>query len=221
MSSGKSEHWLASGGGARLAAMCLAMWLVACDSDKVASPSPTAAKANTTSHQTQSPAQGEPNAVVAIRRADDTGFLSLRIDEAALAREGDPVHVQVRVACRYVSARGEWQRLPASPTRIAYRMEPRSTFDASAAERTLYELPKEPGLFWVLWIEEREKGGAKQPAREWQQTVNSGAAQCASASNARSVDGRVNACVVLDGRAAIQSIADPADRRSTRLNSSH
>lgn len=144
---------------------------------------------------------------MALRRAADTGYLALHMNEAALARLGDAVHVQVRVACKFVPARGEWQRLPASPTRIAYRMEPRPAEAADAPERVLYELPKEAGLFWVLWIEERERDGRKEPARERQELLSAGPSEC-SAPRERGARDSIAACV--PGNPVAQWVPDPA-----------
>jgi hypothetical protein len=152
--------------------------------------------------------------VVAVRRSADAGFLSLRIDEATLARLGDAMHVQVRMVCKFVPARNEWQRLPASPTRIAYRMEPRPDSEANAPERLLYELPREAGLFWMLWIEERERDGVKGATRERQALAASGGEQCGDTHGIAEVspakNGRITVCVPGDGRGEQREIADPA-----------
>lgn len=166
--------------------------------------------ANTPLPQAPAPrpiAAASDEGAIAIRVAPDTGFATLRINEARLAQLGAAVQAQVRVACRYIPERDQWQRLPASPTRIAYRVEPRLDTEAKAEERLFYELPREEALYWVYWIESVE-GRAEKPA-EHRQLVTAGKAQCNSAA-IESVSGKASACVPGSGNAEVRLVADPA-----------
>ncbi len=166
---------------------------------------PVAASAGGTSGT----APPEPGAI-AVRLAAGSGFASLRIDEAWLARHGRPVLAQVRMVCRYQSARDQWQRLPATPTRIAYRMEPLPAAEARSSERVLFELPREPGLYWVHWIEQHEDAQSAGAVATRRALVAAGPLLCNEARPEPVPPGKVAACVPLQDRAEARLVPDPA-----------
>lgn len=149
----------------------------------------------------------EPGAI-GVRLGAGTGFASLRIDEAWLARHGQAVLAQVRMVCRYDPDRDQWQRLPASPTRIAYRMEPLPATEAR--ERTFFELPREAGLYWVHWIEQNEGTRSAQAVAARHELVAAGPALCQGQARQSTAQGRVAACVPVKDSAQIRDVPDPA-----------
>ena len=153
--------------------MALAQWGCG-DRPEVTATAPAKSPASAAPATSELP---EPGAIV-VRQAPGSGLATLRIDEAWLARHGQAVLAQVRVACRYDLVRAQWQRLPASPTRIAYRMDPLPAKDATPEGRLFYELPREPALYWIHWIEQHEGTTAFATRR---QMVTAAPAQCGTA----------------------------------------
>lgn len=149
----------------------------------------------------------EPGAI-GVRLAAGSGFASLRIDEAWLARHGRAVLAQVRMVCRFDPDRDQWQRLPASPTRIAYRMEPLPA--AEIRERTFFELPREAGLYWVHWIEQNEGTRSAGAVAVRHELVAAGPALCEGHGRQSPAPGRVAACVPFKGSAQMRDVPDPA-----------
>ena len=147
---------------------------------------------------------------IAVRLAPDSGFATLRIDETWLSSRGEAVQAQVRVACRYLPEKDQWQRIAASPTRIAYRMEPRTQGEAKGEERLFYELPRESGLYWVYWIETLEGGDPTRNAVQHTELVTANRAKCGPAISEITPAGKVGACVPLDGQLETRFVADPA-----------
>jgi len=146
---------------------------------------------------------------ISVRRAAGSGLASLRIDEAWLARHGQPILAQVRVVCRYVPSRDQWQRLPASPTRIAYRMEPLSAADTRVDDRTFFELPREPGLYWVHWIEQGEGDHSQSAVAQRHELVSAGPVPCHDLARDSVPAGKVPACVPFADRAEARVVPDP------------
>jgi len=162
--------------------------------------------------QEKTPSSVQDSGLIAVRIDEASGHATLRVNEQWLDRHGRAMLAQVRVTCRYAPARQQWQRLPASPTRIAYRVEPREKdgVQKEGAERLFYELPREAGLYWVYWIEEPAEGGAKRVVTERRETFSTGRIKCDGANAAVVEAGRIEACVPLADRAERQVVADPA-----------
>jgi hypothetical protein len=189
---------------AALAVMLAAFALVRTGTDeKPAQPSPSQAATRETAAT-----PGEPGAI-AIRVAPDSGFATLRINEAWLAGRGEAVQVQVRVACRYVPEKDQWQRIAASPTRIAYRVEPRQSGESNAEERLFYELPHEEGPFWVHWIETPEGYADSRITLQHVEIISAGRADCGTAASLRH-PGQIPICVSRAGKAETRWVSDPA-----------
>jgi hypothetical protein len=146
---------------------------------------------------------------VHVSREPGTGFLWLRVDEAALERHGRPLFLEARDICRYDAAVDKWRLVPWSlPSRhLRIRIEPRAAGEAGAEERVALDLPREAGLFRVRWIETGADGG--QTARETRLT--SGAIVCNDVMLGPSPPGRIPACVPFPDHAEARFVPQPPE----------
>jgi hypothetical protein len=144
-----------------------------------------------------------------VSREPGTGFLSLRVDEAALERRGRPFFFEARDVCRYDAAADRWRlvvwSLP-SP-RIPIHIRPRAAGEAGAEERVALFLPREAALFRVRWIEADADGG--QTARE--SLLPSGAILCNDVMLGPSPPGGIPACVPFPDRAEARFVPQPPE----------
>ena len=150
---------------------------------------------------------GTPALWVHVSREPVTGFLSLRVDEAALERHGRPLYFEARDICRYDVAVDKWRLEPWSLPSRRIRIQPRAAGEAGAEERVALYLPREAGLFRVRWIEADANGG--QTARETRLT--SGAILCNDMMLGPPPPGRIPACVPFPDRAEARFVPQPPE----------
>ena len=155
----------------------------------------------------QGPQSGTPAPGVHVSREPGTGFLSLRVDEAALQRQGRPLHFEARDICRYDAAADRWRLEPWSLPSRRIRILPRAAGEGRAEERVALHLPREAGLFRVRWIEADADGGPTP--RET--LLTSGAILCNDVMLRPPPPGRIAACVPFPDHAEARFVPQPPD----------
>jgi hypothetical protein len=144
---------------------------------------------------------------VHVSREPGTGFLSLRVDEAALERHGRPLSFEARDICRYDAATDRWRLVLWSLPSRRILIQPRAPGEAGAEERVALYLPREAALFRVRWIEADGDGGPA--AREaW---LTSGAILCNDVMLGPSPPGRIPACVPFPDHAEARFVPQPPE----------
>jgi hypothetical protein len=100
--------------------------------------------------------------------------------------------VQIAFGCRYDPVTEGWRRLPGLPTLSApVLLDPAK---AGTAERIVYRLPDEPGLYWLRWSEESTSKRSVRQVRRSDSIVGVGRVLCNDVSLGPAPAGRIAEC---------------------------
>jgi hypothetical protein len=156
------------------------------------------------------------HAILTVRREPGQGFVQLLVDEAWLQREGIPRTIRLEARCRYDPAANAWEPVSATGPSGSLRVMVRPPDEAGRPPRVLSLLPREPGLFWVQWIEGlRDTSGGEMRSgrdaafRRHEAFVPSGPILCNDLEIGAPPAGTVVACVPFADRAQAQFVPKP------------
>ena len=148
------------------------------------------------------------HAVIA-RRDPQTGFATLNVDEAWLRTHNMPVVFQLNLVCRYDPATDQWQRIARPDPRSSWRLVPQTAGDGALGNRVVFELPREIGLYWVHWAEQKEVNAAARQTVYRETLALSGPVQCNDISMDAPAPGRIAACVPFPSHAEARFVPKP------------
>ena len=96
----------------------------------------------------------QPLPVVQLRRAPNTGQMSLQAVDFLVRQRGRPVAFRFRGICRFDPTTQRWLEVPWHLLGSAIPIAPRGAGAQGAEDRALVDLPDEVALFWVTWSED-------------------------------------------------------------------
>jgi hypothetical protein len=146
-----------------------------------------------------------------LQRDPKSGAAVLKADEAWLKKENIKISLKVQLLCRYNPETDKWQRLtlPDIEQRRSYGLEPLSDADAAFGNRVIYELPRETGLYWLHWSEDKVVELPQRKTVYRHAVVVSGPVLCNEIALGEAPTGKVAACVPFAERAEARFVPEP------------
>jgi hypothetical protein len=146
---------------------------------------------------------------IVVHRDGASGRADLRVDEAWVSAHGKPVDFHVDRVCRYDAQAHEWQLQALPDPRRTSRIAPLTPAEAAAGARVAFELPPEPGLFWLRWSESDERERDARAVRRREATIVSGPMRCNDVFMGAPPEGTVAACVPFANSAEARFVPPP------------